>query len=360
MTPRRKPATRRRSRLTLRDLADHAGVSPATVSLVLRKSPLVAEKTRDRVLESMRTLGYVYNRGAASLRTQRTHTVGVAINELVNPYFAELTAAIERALNRIGYSVFLSNSAEDPARQDQFIDTMREYRADGLIICPAAGTTAKSLQRLVTFDMPCVQISRYVRGAKLDFAGNDHRRGTFLATEHLISLGHRRIAMIGGTDLISTGWERRKGYAEALAAHGIDLDPELIIRMPPTREGGADTIKTLLQMRNPPTAAACFNDVVAFGVMLGLRQLGLEPGRDFAVTGCDDISEAALWSPALTSVAINTTAMGELAAQMLLERIADPKAPRRDAVLEPKLVVRASSGKPLGGRAASVRQPAVT
>jgi LacI family transcriptional regulator len=94
--------------------------------------------------------------------------------------------------------------------------------------------------------------------------------------------------------------------------------------------------------------------------MLGLRQLGLEPGRDFAVTGCDDISEAALWSPALTSVAIDTTAMGELAAQMLLERIANPRAPRRDAVLEPKLVVRASSGRPLGERGASVRQPAVT
>src|SRR5689334_15798879 len=109
--PKSPSRSRSRSRLTLRDLAEHAGVSPATVSLVLRKSPLVAEKTRERVVESMRTLGYVYNRGAASLRTQRTHTVGVAINELANPYFAELTAAIERALNRMGYSVFLSNSA---------------------------------------------------------------------------------------------------------------------------------------------------------------------------------------------------------------------------------------------------------
>ena len=108
----RKPA--RRSRLTLRDLAKHAGVSPATVSLVLRKSPLVAETTRERVLQSMRTLGYVYNRGAASLRTQRTHTVGVAINELINPYFAELTASIERALNRIGYSVFSATRPRTP------------------------------------------------------------------------------------------------------------------------------------------------------------------------------------------------------------------------------------------------------
>lgn len=360
MKSRRAPTRRRRSRLTLRDLAEHADVSPATVSLVLRKSPLVAETTRARVIESMRKLGYVYNRGAASLRTQRTHTVGVAINELVNPYFAELTAAIERAFNRIGYSVFLSNCAEDPVRQDQFIDTMREYRAEGLIICPAAGTTAKALQRLIQIEMPCVQISRYVRGAKLDFAGNDHRRGTFLATEHLIALGHRRIAMIGGTDLVSTGWERRKGYADALAAHGIEHDPDLVLRLPPTREDSAEAIKALLKTANPPTAAACFNDVVAFGVMLGLRQLGLEPGRDFAVAGCDDVREAALWNPALTSVAIDTAAMGELAAQMLLKRIANHSARRREIVLEPKLVVRASSGPPLNERARPAREPATT
>jgi LacI family transcriptional regulator len=112
-----------------------------------------------------------------------------------------------------------------------------------------------------------------------------------------------------------------------------------------TRENGAEAIKTLLKGRNPPTAAACYNDVVAFGVMLGLRQIGIEPGDDFAVVGCDDVSEAALWNPALTSVAIDTPAMGEVAARMLMERIADHGARRRDVVLEPKLVVRASSGK---------------
>ncbi len=332
-------------RLTLRDLATHAGVSPATVSLVLRKSPLVAQSTRERVLASIETLGYVYNRGAASLRTQRTHTVGVAINELVNPYFAELTAAIEHALNAIGYSVFLSNSAEDTTRQDQFIDTMREYNVDGLIICPAAGTTAKSLQRLVQFDMPCVQVSRYVPGVVLDFAGSDNRSGMFLATEHLISLGHSRIAMIGGNNAISTGRERHKGYADALAAEGIAIEPGLIVPAGATREDGAAAIKTLLKNRHPPTAAVCYNDLTAFGVMLGLRQIGLEPGRDFAVVGCDDVSEAALWKPALTSITIDTVRMGEVAARMLLERIADHDAPRREIVLEPKLAVRASSGQ---------------
>jgi LacI family transcriptional regulator len=341
----RKTDKDNRGRLTLRDLASHAGVSPATVSLVLRKSPLVAKTTRERVLASIETLGYVYNRGAASMRTQRTHTVGIAINELVNPYFAELTAAIEHAMNAIGYSVFLSNSAEDPARQDQFIDTMREYNADGLIICPAAGTSVESLQRLTAFDMPCVQVSRYLRGVDLDYAGSDNRGGMSLATGHLIALGHRRIAMIGGNNAISTGRARHQGYADALNTHGIAIEPGLIVPTGATREDGAAAIKTLLKSRHPPTAAVCFNDLTAFGVMLGLRQIGLEPGRDFAVVGCDDVSEAALWNPALTSVAIDTVAMGEVAARMLLERIADHKAPRREIVLGPKLAVRASSGQ---------------
>lgn len=345
MSPARKSgAPRRPGRLTLRDLAKHADVSPATVSLVLRKSPLVAEATRERVLQSMRTLGYVYNRGAASLRTQRTHTVGIAINELANPYFAELTAAIERALNRVGYSVFLSNSAEDPVHQDHFIERMREYNADGVIICPAERTTAAALAQLSQMQMPCVLISRYVHGAEADFAGNDHRRGAFLTTEHLISLGHTRVAMVGGSVLNSTGVERHEGYRAALQAHGVPFDPDLLVPCAPTREGGVQAIHQLLSLKNPPTAAACYNDVIAFGAMLGLRQLGREPGQDFAVTGCDDIAEAALWSPALTSVVIDTGAMGDSAVQLLLARIADPESPPRSVVLEPKLVVRASSG----------------
>jgi LacI family transcriptional regulator len=333
-------------RLTLRDLARHAGVSPATVSLVLRKSPLVAEQTRQRVLESVHTLGYVYNRGAASLRTQRTHTVGVAINELVNPYFSELTAAIERALTKIGRTVFLSNSGEDPARQDQFIETMREYNADGLIVCPTEGSDPASLRRLRDCGMPCVLISRNLPGSGLDYAGNDHRRGMFLATEHLISLGHRRIAMVGGTDRTSTGIERREGYGQALEAYGIKPDPAFLVPGPPTRVHGAEAIKALVGRRGAPTAAVCFNDVVAFGVMLGLRQLGIEPGRDFAVVGYDDLHEAALWTPALTTIRVQSTAMGEAAAQLLLDRIADLSAPRREVVLQPELVLRESSGGP--------------
>jgi LacI family transcriptional regulator len=333
-------------RLTQREIAKHAGVSTATVSLVLRKSPLVADATRSRVLASAAALGYVYNRGAASLRTQQTHTVGVAINELVNPYFAELTAAIERALSEVGRTVFLSNSSEDPERQERFIATMREYNADGLILCPAEGTEPASLERIRRFRMPCVLVSRWVAGVELDYAGSDHRRGTALATEHLIGLGHRRIAMLGGNERVSTGIERRQGYRDALAARGLPIDASLVIPGAPTRENGAAWINQLLALPEPPTAAVCFNDVIAFGVMLGLRQLGREPGRDFAVIGNDDIAEAALWRPALTTVAVAYSAIGEAAARLLLERIAEPQRPAQRIVLEPALVVRDTAAPP--------------
>jgi LacI family transcriptional regulator len=343
----RPTIAQRPQRLTLNDLAKHAGVSRATVSLVLRKSPLVADKTRESVLEAVDSLGYVYNRGAANLRTQRSHTIGVAINELTNPYFAELTAAIQRAFFDLGRTVFIANSEEDPARQDQFFATMREYNADGLAICPSQGTSRQTLRRLKDQGIPCVLISRNVAGCGLDYAGHANLVGMQMATEHLIELGHRRIAMIGGTDLISTGAERRAGYRDALTKHGIPIDQNLIVPGgSPTRSFGATAVKALLDSKNPPTAAVCFNDVIAFGVMLGLRQVGREPGRDFAVMGYDDLAEAELWTPTLSTVAIDSVGIGAAAAQLLLQRIEHPDARPQRVVLQPKLILRDSSCPP--------------
>ena len=330
----------RPQRVTVDDLARHVGVSRATVSLVLRKSPLVAQKTRESVLEAVESLGYVYNRGAANLRTQRSHTIGVAINELANPYFAELTAAIQRAFSDLGRTVFIANAEEDPVRQDQFIATMRKYNVDGLAICPSQGT---KLRRLKAQGIPCVLISRNIAGSGLDYAGHANREGMRMVTEHLIGLGHRRIAMLGGTDQISTGAERRAGYRDALSRHGIPGDPDLIMPGAPTRQFGAATVKALLANNDPPTAAVCFNDVIAFGVMLGLRQLGLEAGRDFAVIGYDDLAEAALWTPALSTVAVDSAGIGAAAAQLLLQRIEHLAGKPRRVVLRPRLILRASS-----------------
>ncbi|MGI4945611.1 MAG: LacI family DNA-binding transcriptional regulator [Janthinobacterium lividum] len=332
------------NRATLHDLARHAGVSTATVSLVLRKSPLVAAPTRERVRASIEALGYVYNRAAASMRSRRTHTVGAAINDMVNPYFAGLTAALEQSLSHLGRMVFLANSQEDPARQARFLEAMQEYSADGAVVCPAERTDPVAFATLVRgLGLPCVLVSRDLPGSGLDYVGHDNRGAMRQGVEHLLSLGHRRIAMIGGNPWNWTGQERRQGWREALLAHGITPDPALDIPARPTRIDGSAIIDQLLALPDPPTAAACFNDMLAFGVMLGLRRRLMEPGRDFAVLGSDDVLEAALWTPALTSSIVDTEAMGTAVAQMLLDRIETPDAPPQRLILAPRLVIRAST-----------------
>jgi LacI family transcriptional regulator len=330
--------------ITIRDIAERASVSVSTVSLVLRDSPLVRQETRERVKQAAADIGYVYNRSAASLRSRQTGVVGLCVNDLTNPYFAEMVAGIERALYALGRTVLMSDAQEDPARQLAFVEKMREYSVDGLLVSPAHAIQAPRLAALVRASrIPCVLVSRDLPGSGLDYAGYNHRDGMLLAVEHLIASGHRRIALLGGSRATWVGSERVKGYRLALAGAGLPHDPVLEIEGPLTRQDGMRIIERVLALEHPPTAAACANDVFAFGVMLGLRRRGLEPGRDFAVTGNDNIAEAALWTPSLTTVDTDFQVIGSEAVRMLLERIKDPSLPPRHLVLPVHLEVRNSS-----------------
>lgn len=331
-------------RVTLLDVARYAGFSRATVSLVMRDSPLVAQETRERIKRAAAELGYVYNRGAASLRSRRSLIVGVSITDLSNPYFAELTAAAEQGLLQVDRVALLSNNNESLEKQGAFIDTMREYNVDGLIICPAVATPVATIRRLKSLRIPFVFLSRRIGGIKADYVSNDNVRGLRMATEHLLSLGHRRVAMICASTRTSTGRERLKGYTSALQDAGLPVDPSLIVEGAPTRRDGMEGLMAVLSRPHPPTAAVCFNDISAFGVMLGLNRLGMRIGHDFAVTGHDDIAEAGLWVPGLTTVAVPIEEIGRQAARVLLDRINDPDQPAQTVILAPKLMVRESSG----------------
>lgn len=335
--------------VTLTEVAGHAGVSRSTVSLVLRGSPLVAAETRERVQAAMAALGYIYNRGAANLRAARTHTVGLLVCELNNPFYAELTAGVDDVLDTEGFVAFIANTAEQPERQDRFLQRMREHNVDGVILCPAAGTTAELLDRLDRWRLPCVQALRFVsdgfvRDGGRDYAGVDYQAGMETVTEHLISLGHRRIAFVGGTLDHSAYAARHAGFTAAMRRHGLADD--LVLRCPLTRRSGAEVVKVLFDRAEPPTAALCYNDVVALGLMLGLEARGLRAGRDLAVTGFDDVPEAALSRPALTTVATSARQIGQEAARLLLRRLADPQGPPERIILPSRLVVRQSCGVP--------------
>lgn len=335
----------RRNRVTLQAIADHLVVSTATVSLALRDSPLVADATKTRVRDVARQMGYSYNRSAASLRTARTNIVAVAFHDLTNPYFAELLAAIEETAMANGLSILLGTYSEDIERQDRVLATLREYRPDGMIISAAGGTTAGQLDGIVTAGIPIIQLSREIEGASFDFVGSDDRLGVRLAMQHLIQLGHRRIAMLGGVDQISTGRRRHLGYREALDAAGLPFDAALVFEGFGTRETGLLGVQSVLSVADPPTAAMCFNDLTAFGAMLGLRHLGKEAGTDFSLVGCDDVKEAAQWYPALTTIHNHQDEMGRGAARLLLRRLADPTAPQKRIVLTPTLKVRGSTAR---------------
>ena len=339
----------RRQKVTLQDVADAANVSKATASLALSNNPRISEPTRQRVLASVEALGYVYNQRAASLRTQRSYTIGLILKDVSNPFNAELTSGAESQLAEQDFSLLLCTTDDSLDKQSRLIKTMLERHVDGLILSPAAGTARHSLQRLMQH-CPLVLTTQYYSDLAADCVGMDNENGTVRAVEHLVLQGHRRIAFVGGFEATPTRQRRLQSYRDTLQQQGIDFDPALCIASPVTRRGGYDAVRQLLDMPERPSAAYCFSDVIAFGVMLGLRAAGIEAGKTFAVIGFDDVEEAELWQPSLTTVSTDPTAMGEEAARLLLKRITNPDLPVKRVIMPSRLIERDSAAVPVEAR----------
>lgn len=337
----RNPA---KDRVTIIEIAAAAGVSKSTVSLVLKGSLSVHPATRERVNAAIRELGYVYNRGAANLRRARSNIVGMIINDLTNPFFAELAVGIERSFQAAGYVPFIANTAESPVRQAEVIKLMREQGVAGLIVSAARGTPNDALDGLVAAGLPVVLAMRRLQGRRIPVVGPDNRLGARLAVERLAALGHRRIAFLGGYADSAVRAERLAGFRTALADSGLDQERVADIATAPTREGGVLALESALAQRNPPTAAVCFNDIVAFGVCLGLRRRGIQPGRGFAVIGFDDVQEAIHADPPLTTIAVDVIGLGERAAQTVLKMIETGRNAADDHIGAVHLAVRESCG----------------
>jgi LacI family transcriptional regulator len=332
----------RRKQITLAEIAKHLSVSTATVSLALQNKPGVSEKTRQAVLETVKKLGYVYNRSAARLRMQRSFTIGLIVPNLLNPFFTELTNSVEERIEAEGLSLLLAKTSEDPVRQRKAVQSMLEYRVDGLLICPAIGTRATDLQILQDARLPFVLYTRNVPGFSADYVGAQNRKGTQMAAEFLLKRGHRRIAFIGGLPTSQTRKERFDGYRSALKKAGVPLSDIVNLPCETSIKGGYESIQHALKLSPRPTAAVCYNDVVAFGVILGLWASRVAPGKEFPVIGFDNIADAALWSPPLTTLSVPPALVGQEAVKLLLKRIGSPDAPPQKIVLTPSLVVRES------------------
>lgn len=331
-------------RVTQRQLAIKLGLSTATVSLAIRNNPSIAKSTRELVQKAMAEAGYVPHAAAASLRTGYSRIVGVSFHNIVHPFFSEMLVAIEDQLSQSGRAVFINNHRDEPERLSRFITSMREHQADGLIVSPSLGTTPAMLDPLRANGQAIVFVSRYLQGYDADFVGNADISGMQRAGEHLISLGHRHIVMLGGIPGTSSGENRLAGFRRALAAAGLPWDESLYLPGSAKRGTGRALVLQALDLTPQPTAFACFNDLIAFGAMNGLRASGLMPGLDVAVVGIDDTEEAEISFPTLTTVSNHPGLIGSKAAQQLISRLETPDAPYLTVAIEPELTIRESCG----------------
>ncbi|MBT2572456.1 LacI family DNA-binding transcriptional regulator [Bacillus sp. ISL-51] len=334
-----------KKRVTLQQVAEHAGVSTSTASLIVRNNPRISEATRERVLQSMRDLGYVYDRVAANLRSQTSTTVGLIITDISNTFFSEFLIGVQNTLEEVGLTVLLGTTFDSVAKQDQLISTMLEHRVGGLILCPVSGAAEETLLRLEQLDIPVVLAVREIADADCDFVGADYEEGTYKAVHHLIEKDHKDIAFLGGVKNSSTWTKRMKGFEKALHEANLEVRNEFVIDSAPTREEGYEAVMKLLRQPARPSAIFCFSDLVAFGVMQGVRQAGLIPGEDIDIVGFDNVPEAEISYPPLTTVSSFPRQSGKEAAQLLHHKLTDSQHKKQRIILPPELVVRESSSK---------------
>jgi LacI family transcriptional regulator len=331
-------------RPTIIEVAEKAGVSKSTVSLVLQNSPLVKEETRLSVREAMAAIGYVYNRAAANLRSSNVGLIGLVINDLRNPFFTEFATSAQMAFSARGYATVIANTDEDPVLQAQVVGSMIEHGVSALVISPTYGDEDATFGALERAGIPAMQVLRKV-DSRLDlfpFASHDYANGSEAAARHLVDTGAENIAFIGGFAERAITQERMSGYLKILAQSGLK---PVALHGRATRTFGHDAALRLAAEHPQIDAALCFNDLVALGMLSGFAQLGKQVGHDFKLVGFDDIEECAQSWPQLTSVRCDIAQFARHTAHSLLRWLENGEQPPLEARADVSLIIRASSAK---------------
>jgi LacI family repressor for deo operon, udp, cdd, tsx, nupC, and nupG len=337
-------------RVSIKDIARAAAVSHSTVSRALSNSPLVSAETRDRIQRLAREMGYSPDARARSLVMGKTQTIGVVVTTIADPFIAEVVQGIETTAHEHDYTVILASSNAEPEREIAAVEMLHSKRVDGVVVT-SSRVGALYQAHLDRLRVPVVLLNSHSKeSGSYTFSINvDNRHGAFLATDHLIQLGHRRIAYITGPANHSDDEDRLAGCREALALAGIPFDPVLVIPGTGRVGGGERALPQLMGLDDPPSAVFCYNDMTAIGLLAAAGDLNLSVPRDLAVVGFDDIPFASYVEPPLTTVAQPKPEMGRRAVEMVLALLADEGAVGQavsDVVVRGKLIVRESSGKP--------------
>jgi DNA-binding LacI/PurR family transcriptional regulator len=329
---------------TLKDVADYAQVSRATVSRVLNNNPTVNENLRLRVIEAMHQLGYQPNRAARRLRGTTSDVLGLIISDIENPFFISVVRGVEDAAYQQRMSVVLCNSDEDPAKQSMYLRVMQAERVAGLIIAPTHADESQELAEMSRAGMPIVLLDRRTSSLNADAVVVDNVGGAFAAVRHLIDLGYRRIATISGSLKLTTGQERFEGYRQALESAALPLDRTLIRTGDYKIESGYRLMRELLSAPHPPEAVFVANNLMTLGSLRAVHEMGLRIPHDVALVGFDDMPWSGQLYPPLTAVAQPTYELGREAVRLLLRRSTEPDAFFHTVVLQTRLVVRESCG----------------
>lgn len=334
---------RRADLVTSWDIANEAGVSQTTVSRVLNGDARVADATRERVLAVIERLGYTPNAIARGLVTSRTNLVGVAITDIVNPFYPELVEAIAGQLVEHGLRMVFSNTGLAP--DGIYTRELLEQRVDGIVFTSAL-LDSEAVGRLAARRFPIVLANRYVEGVECDAVTGDNVAGARAAAEHLLELGHRRIAVLAGHPGSSTSRDRKLGFEQRLAEEGLELEPGLVRPGGYTHEQAYAQTLELLQVGRPPTAVFCLNDVMAFAALNAARRLGVRVPAEVSIVGFDDIRMAAWEGFELTTVRQPLSDMARMSVDLLAHRIETPEAPVRRLIFPSLLVRRRTTGPP--------------
>jgi DNA-binding LacI/PurR family transcriptional regulator len=342
---------------TIHDVADRARTTTTTVSRVLNNSGYVRAETRAAVLAAIEALNYVPNANARVLKTKRSRVIGILTGDLFNPYSATLAGAVQAVAEARGYTTFIASAGDVDGSDVQALEAFHRQRLAGVIVASLQTPGCdRLLQRLADHGLPVVVVGHSLDHTRIDAISANFRRGGILLTQHLIALGHRRIAFVGAQRGDEPRVGRFQGYLAALGEAGLASRDDLIVgktRLSPTPRystqiDGYRAMQQLLTLPSRPTAVFARNDYTAIGALQALREAGLRTPEDVAVAGFDNIPLAAVMSPSLTTVSQPTEEEGRLAAEFLLERIELPRreSARRDLVLECNLIVRASTAGP--------------
>lgn len=332
----------------LKDIARDLGVSVITVSKALRDHSDISQETKARVLKRVKELNYRPNLAARALVTGRTHMMGFLVPDLLHTFFSEIVRGLSAALRNSGYTLVVTSSEQDPKLERQAIDQLIARRVD-LLLVASTQWTVEAFRRVEEAGIPYILIDRKFSGLAAHFVGvNDEEVGV-IATKHLVEIGCKRIAHIGGTAL-SPVVGRLEGYKRALAKQGMTADPELILNIGRVEELGDEAgyeAATKLLKRSPrPDGIFCYNDPVAFGAIKAILDAGLRVPEDVAVVGCGNILYDKFLRVPLTSVDQQSTLIGQKAAKLALQLLDVPgPLPRKNILLEPKLVIRESTVK---------------